>query len=191
MAPMAAGMNLTQLHTVLLVDDDPDVLAALRRSLRRANARIETTTSPEEAARRLETMPVDLIISDVDMPVMNGHELMRVARERRPDAVRVLLTGRATKGSALRGINEGEVHRFLEKPFDPVALRQLVAEALERKDELAARTRAGVAVERRHLLHEALEREHPGITQLDRDADGVYALDADRALPLIEALGLG
>lgn len=187
---MAAGMNLTQLHTVLLVDDNADVLAALRRSLRRANARIETTTSPEEAARRLETLPVDLIISDVDMPVMNGHELMRVARERCPEAVRVLLTGSASKGSAVRAINEGEVHRFLEKPFDPTALRQLVAEALERKDELAARTRASVAVERRQLLHVALEREHPGITEVDRDVDGVYALDAARALPLIEALGL-
>jgi DNA-binding NtrC family response regulator len=190
MATMAPGMNITPLQTVLLVDDDEDILAALRRSLRRAGARIETTSSPHEAVRKLEAMPVDLIISDVDMPLMNGHELMREARARRPEAVRVLLTGSATTASAVRAINEGEVHRFLEKPFDPVALRALVAEALERKEELAERTRASVAVERRHLLLAALEREHAGITGVDRDADGVYVLDAARALPLADALGL-
>lgn len=188
---MATDLNITRLYTVLLVDDNEEVLAALRRSLRRAGARIETTSSPLEAARRLEEMPaIDLIISDVDMPQMNGHELMRVARDRCPEAVRVLLTGAATTSSAVRAINEGEVHRFLEKPFDPGALRQLVAEALERKDELADRTHAGVRVERRQLLLEALEREHPGITQVDRDADGVYSIDASGAMPLAEALGL-
>jgi FixJ family two-component response regulator len=130
-------------------------------------------------------------VSDIDMPGMTGLDLMRHARDACPGAVRMLLTGRASVGNATRAINDGEVHRFLHKPFEPRILRTIVAEAVDRHRELAAATDAGRRAERKKLLLTQLELEHPGVTRVVRSDCGDYVVDVHEARARAAAEGLG
>jgi two-component system, probable response regulator PhcQ len=171
-------------HTVLVVDDEPSIVAALRRTLRGRGYRIFGVTSPAEALEVLAAEPVDLVISDIDMPEMSGLDLVARVRREQPAVVRVLLTGRGTLDAALRAINDGEVHRFLTKPWDDDELREIVAQALVRLEELRRAQAADQTALRRRAFISDLETEQPGIAKVERDGDGVYVLDERR----IEAL---
>jgi two-component system, probable response regulator PhcQ len=165
-------------HTILIVDDEPEILDGLRRTLRDESYRILTTISAD-ALRRMEQGGVDLLLTDLDMPEMSGLELVSRVRSSFPDIVRMLLTGHASLDSAMQAINDGEVHRYLTKPWSKGELRETIRQALDRLDELrraADATRR--ALVREHLLAE-LEREYPEITDVTLDA-GVYVLDAAR-----------
>lgn len=176
---------------ILIVDDEPDIVRMLRRVLRSEGHELTTTTDPREAVELLGTRRFDLLLCDVDMPHLSGHEVTRAAREVSPATVRVLVTGNATMDAAVRAINEGEVHRFVRKPFEAAALRGVVREALARKAELALVAEADERARRRRLLFEQLEAEHPGVTTIERAADGLYEVDTARARSAAERLGMG
>ena len=119
---------------------------------------------------------------------MSGLDLVRRVRRAFPDVVRMLLTGHASLESAIEAINEGEVHRYLTKPWAKDELREYIRKALDRLDELRRSADAGRrAVVRERLLGE-LEREHPGITSIVRDG-AVYVIDEQRLDASITALG--
>ncbi len=166
---------------ILAVDDEPDMLRVLRRALAPLTSDVTLTEDPLMALDILSQHDVSVLVSDIDMPLMNGHELMRRARAMRPDVVRILLTGRATVESAMRAINEGEVHRYLSKPFDPADLRSIVAGALERRAALAQAARASVEVDRQRSVVARLEEAHPGIASVQRDQQGAYVVVPARA----------
>lgn len=166
---------------ILAIDDDPEILSSLRRALTGIGCPVLTTEDADQVFKILEEQPIDVLISDIDMPAMNGLELVRRVRTSHPDVVRMLLTGHGTYDAARRAINEGEVHRFLSKPFDPGDLRRVVADAIARGRELAQRSRAGVKADRRRALEAQLEREHPGITKVKRDQAGAYVVSDTRA----------
>ncbi len=161
--------------TLLLVDDEPSVLTALRRTLARAGYNVLVTSDPTKALGIMSATPVDILIADLSMPQMSGAELVAAARDQHPGVVRIVLTG----CSAI-----GEIHRFLTKPFKPDELRRVVAQAVARKEELHRSTEASRALARHERLMEDLEREHPGITRIDRNHDGVYDLDRARLAAL-------
>ncbi|HUS68710.1 MAG TPA: response regulator [Kofleriaceae bacterium] len=166
---------------ILAVDDEPDMLRALKRALAPLTSDVTTTSDPLMALDILSQYDVDVLVSDIDMPLMNGHELMRRARATRPDVVRILLTGRPTVESAMRAINEGEVHRYVSKPFDPTELRSVVSGALERRAALAQAARVAVEGDRQRSLLARLEASHPGIGQVTRDGQGAYVVVPARA----------
>jgi DNA-binding NtrC family response regulator len=166
---------------ILAIDDDPECLSALRRALSGIGYPVLTTEDADQVFAMLRDKPVDVLISDIDMPAMNGVELIRRVRAAHPDVVRVLLTGQGTFDSARRAINDGEVYRFLEKPFDVRNLRQVVLEAIARRRELAQNSLVGVQAERRSMLLAHLEKEHPGITVVQRDASGAYIVSGTRS----------
>jgi two-component system, probable response regulator PhcQ len=166
---------------ILAIDDDPEILQSLRRALTGIGCPVLTTEDPDQVFAILQDQPIDLLISDIDMPAMNGLELVRRVRTAHPDVVRILLTGQATFDAARRAINEGEVHRFMSKPFDPAELRRVVSDGLARRQELARQSRTGVAADRRRALHAQLESEHPGITKLKRDPTGSYVVSDARS----------
>jgi DNA-binding NtrC family response regulator len=175
---------------ILLVDDDPDLLALLRRVLVAAGFPVVSTTDPQGALEILTREDVRVLVSDVDMPEMNGTQLVAAARRIRPHAVRMLLTGRANLDAAIAGINDGEIFRFLTKPFDPPTVVRLVGEARARSLELEqAAELQGRAAARRRATAE-LEAFHPGITEVDRDASGVYLARPEQARRLARMLGL-
>jgi two-component system probable response regulator PhcQ len=166
-------------HTVLVVDDEVEVVESLRRTLRREAYELVTTTSPLEALALMQKGGVDLLLADIDMPEMSGIELVRRVHKEHPTIVRVLLTGDASLESALEAINEGEVHRYLTKPWQKDTLRQTLRSALERLDELRRVASASQRVSARERLLQELEVEHPGIRHVEREGDA-YVLDEAR-----------
>jgi len=171
---------MTADYGLLLVDDEPAILAALRRTLRGRGYRIFVADDPVQALRLLDRERIDLVVSDLDMPTMSGLDLIARVRVAFPHVVRILLTGRGTLDAALRAINDGEVHRFLTKPWDEEELRTTIAQALERLEELRRVQVADRMSARRRMMLADLEREHPGIGVVDKDGDGVYVLEDKR-----------
>jgi len=167
--------------SILAVDDDPDILTALRRALAPLGAPLILTEDPTEVMDILDEQPISVLISDIDMPQMTGLELMAQVRLAYPNVVRMLLTGRATFDAAMSAINQGEVHRYINKPFEPAELRKVVQEALVRSADLARDSRAGLHAERQRKLFEQLEAEHPGMTRFARNEEGAYLVSASRA----------
>ncbi len=135
-------------HTVLLIDDEPNVLEALRRALRREPYAILTATSADEAATLLADHVVDLIVCDEEMPGMSGTEFLAAVARDYPDIVRIMLTGRPSLPTALRAINEGHVYQFFTKPCNEIDLAISIRRALEQK-ELAGLSRELLDVSRR------------------------------------------
>jgi response regulator RpfG family c-di-GMP phosphodiesterase len=119
--------------SVLLVDDEPGVLAALRRVLRARGFEVLCASGGQEALKVLERERIDAIITDMRMPGMSGAEFLKASLALAPDAVRVLLTGYADVGSAAQAINDGEVFRYVTKPWDDAALMQSLREGLARR----------------------------------------------------------
>lgn len=116
---------------VLFVDDEPNVLEALKRQLRR-RYELETAASGAQALQVLETQaPFSVLVSDMRMPHMDGSQLLALARVRWPDTVRMLLTGYSELEAAVRAVNEGHVFRFLCKPCSPEILQSALDAAVE------------------------------------------------------------
>ena len=162
--------------TLLLVDDEPSILNALRRTLSKQDLRILTTSEPTDVLSILQREKVDLLISDIDMPRLNGIELVAAVRREHPDVVRMLLTGRGSFDSAVHAINDGQVHRYLTKPWNNDELIAAVHDALARRDELRRVAAAERDAARHQRLLLELEAEHPGITTRTL-RDGSYLLN--------------
>ena len=121
---------------ILVVDDEERILTALN-SLFRTRYHVFTTTDGNKALDFIKRHHVHVIISDQRMPIMPGVELLRQAREISPTSVRILLTGYSDLASIVGSINEGEVYRFISKPWDNQELTQVVSEAVTIALELA------------------------------------------------------
>ncbi len=115
--------------TILLVDDEENILKALYRLLRREGYNLITTTSPREALKIVQKEPVAVVVSDQRMPEMTGTELLAEIKAIKPDIVRIILTGYADMTSALEAINQGEVFRFVSKPWNDGELRSTLRQA--------------------------------------------------------------
>jgi adenylate cyclase len=125
-----AGEDPRAIPVVLLVDDEPSILSALRRSLRATRYDVLTADSGAAALDMLASTEVDLIISDMRMPYMNGAEFLARAQALYPDTMRVLLTGYSEVDSVVRAINEGGVYRYLNKPWDDQDLLLTAVQAI-------------------------------------------------------------
>lgn len=118
---------------LLCVDDEPNILSALRRVFRQSGYQVMVANSGAEGLQLLEKEPVDLVISDMRMPEMDGAKFLAQVRQRWPDALRLLLTGYADMSSTIEAINQGEIYRYISKPWDDNDLLLIVRQALERK----------------------------------------------------------
>lgn len=115
--------------TLLIVDDEPNILSALSRLLRREGYHILTCTSPLAAFDLLAKHPVQVIVSDQRMPDMTGTEFFARVRQLYPDTVRLVLTGYTELDSVTSAINQGAIYKFLTKPWDDDLLREQIREA--------------------------------------------------------------
>ncbi len=146
---------------LLLVDDEERILTALK-SLFRDRYHVFTTTDGHKALDFISRHFMHVIISDQRMPAMLGVELLRRAREISPRSVRVLLTGYSDLAAIVGSINDGEVYRFISKPWDNADLRVVVAEAATIALELAD-TRSSVA--------DLPQQMDAGLLVLDKDEE--------------------
>jgi response regulator RpfG family c-di-GMP phosphodiesterase len=107
---------------ILCVDDDPNILEGYKRQLRK-EFELDTAVGPEQGLRMVtEQGPFAVVVSDLQMPGMNGVEFLAQVRTHEPDTVRMLLTGNAELQAAIEAINQGQIFRFLTKPCTPEAL---------------------------------------------------------------------
>lgn len=118
---------------LLFVDDEPNVLKALRRLFRGAEYSVQLAESGMAALAILQQHPIDLIISDMRMPQMDGAEFLTQAAERWPNCVRILLTGYADIDSTIAAVNKGRIYSYCSKPWEDHELKILVNNALEQK----------------------------------------------------------
>jgi two-component system, probable response regulator PhcQ len=165
--------------TVLFVDDEPNVLSALRRTLRAEPYRVLLAQGPDEGLTVLKDNEVDIIVSDHLMPSMDGLTFLRLVKMLYPGVVRIILTGHANLDMAIGAINEGEVLRFFTKPWNDVELRAAIQQIvafieLKRENQVLMDT-----VRKQRSFIEKLEQEHPGLMNVERDESGAIVLDLE------------
>lgn len=118
---------------ILFVDDEVNVLRSLQRTFLDDDYEILTASSGVRALSKLEEVPpVQVVISDYRMPEMNGIEFLREVRRRWPETVRIVLSGYADTGVVISAINDGEIYKFIPKPWNDDELRITIINALER-----------------------------------------------------------
>jgi response regulator RpfG family c-di-GMP phosphodiesterase len=120
-------------RAILCVDDEPHILSALRRLFRTQGYEVLTAGSAQAGLALLAEREVDLVISDMRMPEMDGVQFLEQARVARPDALRLLLTGHADVEQIMDAINRGEIYRYITKPWDDTEILLVVRHALERR----------------------------------------------------------
>jgi response regulator RpfG family c-di-GMP phosphodiesterase/tRNA A-37 threonylcarbamoyl transferase component Bud32 len=176
---------------LLVVDDEERILTALK-SLFRSRYHVFTTTDGNKALDFIRKYHMHVIISDQRMPVMVGVELLRRSREISPRSVRILLTGYSDLAAIVGSINDGEVYRFISKPWDNSELQTIVAEGVTIALELADTKAATV---------ELPQKMDAGVLVVDRDEEifrvareligglcpVIYAADLDAALAAMQA----
>jgi signal transduction histidine kinase len=125
-------------HTILVVDDEPDVVKSVQ-DLLRYDYRVLGATSAAEGLKIMETNEVHCVMTDQRMPETTGVEFLTHVRGEHPDAVRLLFTGYADIRAVIEAINQGNVFRYLTKPWDPDELQAVIRQACERYDMLVER----------------------------------------------------
>jgi two-component system probable response regulator PhcQ len=179
------------MYRLLLLDDEPYILNALRRCLTSIDARdldgealaLEVFTSPEAAIARCDEQDFDLVVSDYRMPSMDGVEFLSRIMEMQPSAPRVIISAYADRDAIIAAINEAHLTRFIQKPWDDDELRKSVVAILTGARNKAQKTSgndgAGRMLDDPGRQLRRLEQECPGITQLDQDEDGGILLSMD------------
>jgi two-component system probable response regulator PhcQ len=176
----------TRSRRILIVDDEENVCHALRRSLRKEGYELFFGREPAEGLELLKKQPVDMVISDHLMPNMTGLEFLKLVRDRYPDVMRLMLTGHADMQTAIDAINQGNIYRFLTKPWDDTDLKVTLFLAFEQMDLERENRRLLSMVRRQYDLIKSMEQEHPGIGHVVRDAEGCVLLDDDASHGSVE-----
>lgn len=177
---MEKSMNTsTSQPVVLLLDDEPNVTAGLKRALRNEPWKVVTAATVGGAFDILARELVDVIVSDERMPGMSGSQFLSEVRKKYPNTIRMILSGQADLEAAVRAINEGEVYRFLLKPCNPADLRITIRQGLEHKQLVELSRKLLREYEKKQAMLDELERANPGITRIDTDASGAICLDEE------------
>src|SRR5437764_11709789 len=130
----------TTKHPILVVDDEAEILFSLRGLLRQ-EFELHTAESGAEALDIMRRHVIHVIMTDQRMPQMTGVELLQQARGECPEAVRIVFTGYADIKAVIDAINQGQIFRYLTKPWDPDELVSVLHQACEHYDQLAERRR--------------------------------------------------
>ena len=145
-------------HTLLVVDDEPDVVKSVQ-DLLRLDYRVLGATRPADAMKLMETEEVHLVMTDQRMPEMTGVEFLSQVRGEHPEAVRLLFTGYADIRAVIDAINQGNVYRYITKPWDPDELQSVIKEAADRYDLIVERNKLFSMLEEKNRTLEAANAE--------------------------------
>ncbi len=156
---MASAESERRPGRLLLVDDEPNILRSLQRLFRPEGYEIVTAESAEAGLERLAEEEVDLIISDMRMPGMNGAEFLQRVADRWPHIVRILLTGYADLQATINAINHGHIYSYFSKPWEDHEIRLAVRHALEQKRLHEERKRLQALTERQNRELKGLNAE--------------------------------
>jgi signal transduction histidine kinase len=120
------------------------------KDLLRLDYKVFTATSPDEGMKILQENAIDVIMTDQRMPEMTGVEFLKEVRGEAPEAVRLLFTGYADIHAVIDAINQGNVYRYITKPWDPDELQTIIREACERYDLIVDRKLLLAEVQRKN-----------------------------------------
>ena len=162
--------------SILIVDDEPAIISALKRALIEEPFDIFTAKNGMEGLEVLKANRIKIVISDEKMPGMTGSEFLSRVKELFPETIRIMLTGAASIESAIKAVNNGEIYRFFTKPWNDIELKLAIRSAIEKYDLEAENTRLLKTVRRQSSELEQLEKLYPGIASLDKDEDGNLVL---------------
>lgn len=170
---------------ILLLDDEPNILSALQRVLRREPEwTVQAFTDPQAALDALADNQYAVIVSDYQMPSLDGVTFLQFAKQSQPYAMRMILSAHGDRDSMMHAINKAEIYRFLPKPWDDYELKSTLRAAIDlhnlrsENQRLLQQVREQEAVLRQQqaeLLR--LEEENPGLTRVRRDADGAVLIE--------------
>ena len=165
--------------TIALIDDEPNILKALKRALGRESWHILTFENPTVALEELSNQKVDLIITDYIMPHMNGVEFLKHFIPQHPESLRIILSGQADLQGLMDAINTIGIYRFILKPWNDDDIRLTIKQALafnqlEQENKALLET---LKLQSNELKR--LEAESPGITQLKLNDDGYIDMSAE------------
>lgn len=124
------------IHKVLFVDDEPNILESLKRLFRAEPFWLMFAFSGPNALDVLESHKISVIVSDMRMPIMDGVTFLRKAKKMDPDAVRVILSGYADKQTVMRAVEDGDIWRFVVKPWNNEDLIETVRKAVARHESI-------------------------------------------------------
>jgi phosphoserine phosphatase RsbU/P len=115
---------------VLFVDDEADILTSLNRFLRKEPYRKLFAETAKQALELLEGNDVAIVISDYNMPDMNGLELMKIVKMRYPETIPLIISGHENVGQIIESSNPCGIFRFITKPVEPATLKQVINDAI-------------------------------------------------------------
>jgi response regulator RpfG family c-di-GMP phosphodiesterase len=122
---------------ILVVDDEPEMLYSLQGLLRR-NFNVYTANSGADGLKILQDHEIHVVMTDQRMPEMTGVEFLQRLNGKHPEAIRVIFTGYADTQAVIDAINQGNVFRYVSKPWDPEELTRTLNEAGRRYDQIIA-----------------------------------------------------
>lgn len=163
--------------TILVVDDEQDILQLIADILATQNYEVLTAVSAEKALSIIENQQVDIVITDENMPGMSGTELLSIMRFQHPDIISMMITGYADVETTIRAINDAQVYKFFTKPLRMTDLIISVKNALEHQQCMTEvnRLKRKVSEQKKHIAE--LEHLYPGITQLNKDPSGAIVIE--------------
>jgi len=168
-------------HTILLVDDERNILNSLTRLLRDEEREILTAENATEGLEKIKSVNgVDLVISDHRLPDISGIDFLIKVKHSYPDTIRILITGYPDLYSAIQAINMGQVYRYIPKPWDNEELKLIVKQALDYYDVLRDnRTLLHIARQQAELLSD-VQKKYPGVPKQDIAKSGVYIIEEQK-----------
>ncbi len=157
----------------MIVDDEEIVLDSFRRTVKGENYDVATAINSNDALNKLKIQPeIKVVVSDIRMPGMDGMEFLKILKREYPYIIRIILTGHADVDNAIAAVNEGQVYRFITKPWNADELIIILRLALQYQQVLEEYRFLARDVQRAIDNIEDLERRYPGISNISTDEEG-------------------
>ena len=148
-------------RSLLFVDDEENILSSLKRLFRSMGYELYFANNGAKGLQILQQYPVDLVVSDMRMPEMDGAEFLSRVAEQWPDTMRILLTGQADLSSTIKAINNGQIYYYVSKPWDDNDIKLVIRQALEHK----------FLEEERHRLLDLTRKQNEELTELNNNLE--------------------
>lgn len=170
-------------HRVLFVDDEPNIIEAMKKTLRKETYEMLHAHSASEALELLSKETIQVVVSDEQMPGMSGSKLLTVVRQECPDTIRILLTGHASIEAATRAVNEGAIYRFLMKPCNGLDLAITIRRALQHYELMRASRKLLQHAKRETSMLMTISKSNPNLVRGKSDSSGTIILEDNYVEP--------
>ncbi len=163
-------------YPILIVDDEANIRSSLGRLFHREGYETLLAETGADALDLLETGPVSVVLTDYRMPGQSGVAFLNVVKKRYPQAIRIVLSGKADMESIMTGVREGVVSHFLLKPWDNTVLKEIVRKAIQEMEKKQGLSGRCTPEKKRHDV-EHLRQVDPGILHVNEATNGAIIIE--------------